>query len=72
LIYAFHRALGQFINYRRVLRKTDKHRIIFLAVPIDAYKDFFEHPFGKDAIIEESLKIIVFDPKQKIITKWIK
>ena len=65
LMYAFHKALGQFINYRRILRKTDKNRVVFLAIPIDAYKDFFEHPFGKDAIKEEDLKIIVFDPKER-------
>ena len=72
LMYAFHKALGQFINYRRILRKTDSKRVIFLAIPIDAYKDFFQHPFGVDAIKEEELKIIVFDPQKKIITKWIK
>ena len=72
LMYAFHKALGQFINYRRILKKTDANRTIFLAVPVDVFKDFFEHPFGKDAIEEEDLKVIVFDPMEKTIVAWIK
>ena len=72
LLYSFHGALGQFINYRRMLRNTDPNRTLFLAIPIDVYRVFFRHPFGENAIEEEQLKLIVFDPKQKKITRWIR
>jgi len=36
------------------------------------YEVFFQHPFGENAIEEEQLKLLVFDPKQKKITKWIR
>lgn len=71
-LYAFHNALGQFINYRRMLRNTEPERVLFLAVPVDIYEDFFLHPFGVNAIEEEDLKILVFDPQQKIIVTWIR
>lgn len=71
LIYSFHNALGQFINYRRALKKLGSERVVILAVPLDAYNDFFLHPFGADAIIEEDLKLLVFNPKKITIVKWI-
>jgi len=72
LMYSFHNALGQFINYRRMLRNMEPERMLFLAVPIDVYEDFFFHPFGANAIEEENLKILVYDPEQKIIVTWIR
>jgi len=72
LLYSFHNALGQFINYRRMLRGSDPERVLFLAVPVDVYEDFFLHPFGVDATEQEDLKIVVFDPQQKIIVTWIR
>jgi len=72
LLYSFHNALGQFINYRRMLRSSDPKRVLFLAVPVDVYEDFFLHPFGVDATEQEDLKIVVFDPQQKIIVTWIR
>jgi XisH protein len=40
-ISEFHMALGQFINYRTVLRSKDPERILYLAVPLVIYNDFF-------------------------------
>ena len=61
----FHEALGEFINYRRVLKKTDPNRTLFLAVPVDAYQTFFVAPFAQEAIEEENLLMIIFDPAKK-------
>jgi len=36
------------------------------------YDVFFQHPFGENAIEEEHLKLLIFDPKEKKITKWIR
>jgi hypothetical protein len=71
-MYAFHEALGQYRNYFRNLIKSNIDRVLFLAVPDDVYYDFFEHPYGIEAIEYEELKIIVFDAERKIIVKWIK
>ena len=71
-LYDFHSALGQFRTYYRLLKKTDPSRILYLAVPTDAYNDFFNTPFGREAIDEEGLKILVYNPKTKVIELWIK
>lgn len=71
-VYAFHAALGQYINYKRRLRKTGKPHILFLAVSTDIYELQFDRLVVQDAIEEDNLKIIVFNPKTKQIEKWIK
>lgn len=70
-IYDFHLALGQYRNYYRLLQKLETKRTLFLAVPMDAYTDFFLEAYGQEAIKEESLKIIVFDIDLKTIELWI-
>lgn len=71
-VYAFHAALGQYINYKRGLRKTGKPHILFLAVSVDVYELQFDRLVVQDAIEEDDLKIIVFNPETKQIEKWIK
>jgi hypothetical protein len=44
-ITEFHKALGQYINYRTMLELDDPERILYLAVPLFAYNNFFTRPF---------------------------
>ncbi|MGB3636351.1 MAG: XisH family protein [Rivularia sp. (in: cyanobacteria)] len=67
----FHLALGQFLNYRLVLKEKDKERILYLAVPIYAYESFFQRDLPKAAIKQYQLKLIVYDPVEEVIVKWI-
>jgi hypothetical protein len=72
ILHDFHEALGQYKNYERVLRKQESDRVLVLAVPEDAWTNFFSEPFGQEAIEEEHLKILVFSPLNNTITRWIK
>jgi len=65
------RALGQFVLYRNVMRKTEPDRQLFLAVPELAFVELFEEPVGQLLIEEEQLRIIVFDPQKSEIKKWV-
>jgi hypothetical protein len=38
LVYEFHLALGQFLDYRLGLEEYEPNRILYLAVPIDTYR----------------------------------
>lgn len=71
IFYAFHAALGQYINYRRILEWTNKHRVLYLAIPKDTYEEFFIKPFATKLVQAEQLRIIVFDPQTKTVDKWI-
>jgi len=66
----FHAALGQFLNYRLALRFTEPSRVIYLAVPIDIFKGFFQEYFIQAAIQEHHLKILAYDPSLEEIVEW--
>ncbi len=70
-ISEFHMALGQFINYRTALRSEDPERILYLAVPLAVYNDFFNLPFTQIVISENKLKIIIYNVDTAEIVKWL-
>jgi predicted nucleotidyltransferase len=37
----FHLTLGQFMNYRYAIADTEPDRLLYLAVPLDIYEEFF-------------------------------
>lgn len=71
IFYSFHQALGQFLNYRRLMQLLNEDRVLYLAVPSDAYTKFFIKPFAQLVIKEEQLNLLVFDPITEKITEWI-
>ena len=66
----FHRALGQYMNYRLALQNQELARPLYLAVPKDTYETFFRIQFVQAAVREYQIAIIVFDPEKEVITKW--
>jgi XisH protein len=66
----FHTALGQFLNYRIMLEINAPDRQLYLAVPQEAYKIFFQSQFAKLAIERHQLKLIVYNPVEEAIVKW--
>ena len=70
-IHSFHEALGQYINYKNALSEIEPDRVLYLAVPQDAYSRFFETPFVQHIINKENVFIVVFDPIDKKIMLWI-
>jgi hypothetical protein len=70
-ISEFHTALGQFINYRAVLKRKVPDRVLFLAIPSFTYDTFFSLDFTQLMIRENHLKLIIFSPNQEVILTWI-
>lgn len=69
-IYEFHTALGQFINYRAALRQEEPERILYLAVPLIAYNNFFQLEFPQSMLKENKVKLIIYNPEKEVITEW--
>jgi hypothetical protein len=67
----FYNALGQFLSYRLVLKQIEPERILYLAIPYDTYKDFFNSDFVKLSIQEYALKLIIYDSVKGGLTQWI-
>lgn len=70
-ISEFHRALGQFINYRTALRIDDPDRILYLAVPDLSFNTFFKLDFTQTVITENNIKLLIYSPTQNGELIWI-
>ncbi len=70
-ISEFHTALGQFINYRGALKRLQPDRVLYLAVPLTTYKTFFQLDFPKEMIVENSVKMVIYDVEKEVIFQWI-
>jgi hypothetical protein len=69
-ITEFHTALGQFLNYRVALKLKEPSRVLFLAVPVEVYESFFSEELAQLSLKEYQVKIVVFNPQEKVIVLW--
>ncbi len=67
----FYAALGQFLSYRLALTETEPDRLLYLAVPVDAYQNFFQLAFSQAAVRQYQVKLIVYDASKSEIVQWI-
>jgi hypothetical protein len=70
-ISEFHRALGQFINYRAALKSETPDRILYLAIPYMAFNTFFQLDFPKSRVEENQVNLLVYDVKSERELLWI-
>ncbi len=45
--------------------------MLYLAVPEEILTDIFEEPIGKLLLKNERVLLIIFDPVQEVIIRWI-
>ncbi|MEH1918184.1 XisH family protein [Nostoc sp.] len=71
-ISEFHTALGQYLNYSQAIEEKEADRVLYLAVPIETYQDFFQLSFVQRTLDRYQVKLIIYDPKREEIRLWIK
>ncbi len=71
-ISEFHTALGQFLNYQEALELEEPERTLYLGIPFQAQKSFFEKRFVQRMVQKYQLKLLIYDPKQEVILEWKK
>lgn len=71
-ITAFYEALGQTTYYKTLLKDNDPKRLLFLAIPLRAYKGIFSEPYVKKIMTESNIYLIVYDIYKEKIISWIK
>ncbi|WP_107668745.1 XisH family protein [Cyanothece sp. BG0011] len=67
----FHTALGQFLNYKIILELNEPERLLYLAIPLEAYQTFFQSRLAQIAIQRHQLKLIIYEPVTEEIVQWI-
>ena len=71
-INEFHKAVGQFNDYYVALEIEDPKRILFLAIPIDIWRNFFQKQLIQKSLQRIGAKILVYHPVQNEVVQWIK
>jgi XisH protein len=72
VVFDFHVAIGQFVNYQVVIENKDPDRTLYLAVPQEVHNTFFQSLLAQSVIQKYQIKLIVYDPESEVITKWLK
>ncbi len=65
------RAIGQYVLYHNILSTTEPDRILYLAVRKATFLDLFEEPIGKLLLENNRIRLVVFDPRNEVIVKWM-
>jgi hypothetical protein len=64
-------ALGQFTLYETMMTRVEPDRKLYVALPTDVYDSLFEEPLGKALLEDSRVRLIVFEPLDEEIIKWI-
>jgi len=70
-INEFHRAVGQYHNYRSLLRHLKSERRIYLAVPVRIYETEFRDEMVQTIMADQQILLLIFDPEREEILQWI-
>lgn len=70
-ISEFHKAVGQFLNYRRALKAVEPERVLHLAVPSQTYDEFFRLRFVSESVEEYQIKLVVYSIAERKLRQWI-
>ncbi len=61
---------GKVRNYRYALADTEPDRVLYLAVPLDIYEEFFTLAFIQSVLRRSQLHLLVYDVGTEEITQW--
>jgi len=64
-------AVGQYVCYQFMLKKTRSDRMLYLGIPTKVYTLYEEEPII-EIFDELNISLILYDPETEIIDKWIR
>src|SRR5262249_61324053 len=64
-------AVGQFVVYRALLSQADPDRTLFLGVATRVYDSVLSERLGQMVAADVRLRVLVFDPEQQRVVRWI-
>jgi hypothetical protein len=65
------KALGQYVLYHDILAEREPDRELYIALHEEAFLGIFEEAIGKLLLVNNRVKLIVFDRRKEVILKWI-
>jgi hypothetical protein len=67
----FEQAIGQYVVYLRILRKSGSDRLLYLAVTQDTFDRIFAIELGQLFLEDQFVRVLAFDEESEVITQWI-
>lgn len=64
-------AIGQYVFYRSLLARSDRDRVLFLAVAQAVHVGILTEEIAGPVLEDARINLIVFDPEKEVILKWI-
>lgn len=64
-------AIGQYTLYHKIMSRLDPDRKLYLAITQEIYASFFAEDIVQVVLEDGVIKVIVVDPIQEVITRWI-
>jgi XisH protein len=71
VVFDFHLAIGQFINYQVALENKDPMRLLYLAVPQEIHNSFFQSLLARAVIDKYQIRLLIYDPENEVIIEWL-
>ena len=71
LVRDWENAIGQYSLYLKILSKREPDRALYLAITEEIYTSFFQEDIVQVVLEDRTIKIIVIDPIQEVVTRWI-
>lgn len=71
-ITALYEAVGKYILYLEALNYVDSTRVLYLAIPVKIYTDFFDEPIIKNTFKKYDIKFFIYEPNSNNKLQWIK
>jgi hypothetical protein len=66
----FSTALGQFLKYQLALEEEEPDRVLYLAIPVDAERSFFNLELPRRLVERYHVRLLIYDPEEEVIVKW--
>jgi hypothetical protein len=67
----FYTAVGQYTSYSTALNLIDTARVLYLAVPLDTYDNFFTTSFIQSILATAQINLIIYNTVEAKVVQWI-
>lgn len=65
------KSIGQYMLYRFVLSRREPERALYLAISQDTYTTVFSDLEIRELTEAQDIKLLLFDPDQREVVRWI-
>ena len=70
VLYDYHAALGQYLNYIGAIENLDKDRVLYLAVPLKIWNTEFQRHGIRYSVEKYAINILIYNIESKNIEEW--